>query len=50
VRWPWFRAAFLAVRQEPKDRGELVRRLLKERIEEEKLLQKLPRNLEELIQ
>ncbi len=43
-------AAFQAIRQQPDDRGELVRKLLKERIEEEKLLQKMPRDLEELIQ
>jgi len=33
-------AAFQAVRQDPDDRGDLVRTLLKERIEQEKLLQK----------
>jgi hypothetical protein len=32
------------------DKGELVRALLKERIEMERLLQKMPQDLEELIQ
>lgn len=45
-----FPAVFLAVRQQPEGSGELVRTLLKERIEQEKLLQKMPRDLEELIQ
>ena len=43
-------AAFQAIRQQPDDRGDLVGELLKERIEEEKLLQKMPQDLEELIQ
>jgi CRISPR-associated protein Cas1 len=43
-------AAFQAIRQQPDDRGELVRKFLKERIEEVKLLQKMPQDLEELIQ
>jgi hypothetical protein len=43
-------ASFQAIRQQPDDRGELVRKLLKERIEQEKLLQKMPQDLEELIQ
>jgi CRISP-associated protein Cas1 len=43
-------AAFLAIRRQPGGSGELVRTLLKERIEQEKLLQKMPRDLEELIQ
>ena len=38
-------AAFLAVRQNPKDDGELVRQLLKQRVEEEKLLPRMPRDL-----
>ena len=33
-------AAFLAVRQDPKDDGELVRKLLKQRVEEERILQR----------
>src|ERR1035441_2988444 len=44
-----FPAAFQAVRQDPDDRGDMVRTLLKERIEQEKLLQRIPKNLEELI-
>jgi len=43
-----FPAAFQAMRQKPDDKGELVRTLLKERIEQEKLLQKIPKDLEEL--
>jgi CRISPR-associated protein Cas1 len=43
-------AAFQAIRQDPDDRGELTRQLLKERIEAEKLLQRMPKDLEELIQ
>lgn len=43
-----FRAAFLAMRQNPDDKGELVRSLLKEAIESEKLLQRIPKDLEEL--
>lgn len=43
-------AAFQAVRQNPKDDGELVRKLLKQRIEEERLLQRLPRDLASLFQ
>jgi len=42
-------AAFQAVHQKPDDRGELVRTLLKERIEQERLLQKIPKDLEELV-
>jgi len=38
-------AAFLAIRQNPNDKGELVRTLLKERIEEHRLLQRLPKDL-----
>jgi CRISPR-associated protein Cas1 len=38
-------AAFLAIRQNPNDKGELVRTLLKERIEEYRLLQRLPKDL-----
>jgi CRISP-associated protein Cas1 len=43
-----FPAAFQAIRQKPDDKGELVRTLLKERIEQEKLLKKIPKDLEEL--
>jgi len=45
-----FPAAYQAIRQRPDDKGHLVRTLLKERIEKEKLLQKMPKDLEELIQ
>lgn len=38
-------AAFLAIRQDPKDDGELVRKILKQRIEEEKILQRMPKDL-----
>jgi CRISPR-associated protein Cas1 len=43
-----FPVAFQAIRQKPDDKGELVRTLLKGRIEQEKLLQKIPKDLEEL--
>ena len=43
-------AAFLAVRQDPKDDGELVRKLFKERVEEERLLQRIPKDLAALFQ
>ncbi len=43
-----FPAAFQAMRQKPDDKGELVRSLLKDRIEQEKLLQRIPKELEEL--
>lgn len=39
-------AAFLAIRQKPDDDGELTRKLLKERIEETRLLQRLPKEIE----
>lgn len=45
-----FLAAFQAIRQRPDDRGELVRTFLKERIEQERLLLKMPQDLEALIQ
>lgn len=45
-----FPAAFQAIRQNPGDKGELTRQLLKERIEAEKLLQRMPKDLEALIQ
>lgn len=38
-------AAFLAVRQAPEDSGELVRRLFKQHVEQERVLQRLPRDL-----
>ena len=41
-------AAFMAIRQNPDDDGELVRKLLKQRVEEEKLLQRIPKDLEDL--
>lgn len=43
-------AAFLAVRQNPSDKGDLVRKLLKQRVEEERLLQRMPRDLAALFQ
>jgi CRISPR-associated protein Cas1 len=43
-----FPAAFNAVRQNPDDRGNLVRTLLKGRVEEERVLPRLPKDLEEL--
>jgi len=44
-----FPAAFQAIRQKPDDTGALVRELLKEKIEQEKVLQRMPQELEELI-
>ena len=41
-------AAFLAVRQNPEDDGEVVRKLLKQRVEEERLLRRMPSDLESL--
>lgn len=41
-------AAFMAVRQAPDADGELARKLLKQRVEEERLLQRIPRDLEAL--
>ena len=43
-------AAFLATRQDPKDDGELVRKLFKQRVEEERLLQRMPKDLASLFQ
>ncbi len=43
-------AAFLAVRQDPKDDGSLVRKLLKQRVEEERILQRMPKDLAALFQ
>ena len=44
-----FPAAFQAMKQKPDDDGELVRQFLKEYIEAEKILQRIPRELEEMI-
>lgn len=41
-------AAFLAVQQQPRDDGDLVRKLLKQRIEEERILQRIPKDLARL--
>lgn len=38
-------ASFLAVRQDAGDSGDLVRKLLKQRVEEERILQRMPRDL-----
>lgn len=43
-------AAFEAIRQDPQDDGELARKLLKQRVEEEKLLQRMPKDLEALLE
>jgi hypothetical protein len=43
-----FPAAFQTMRQNPNDRDDFVRALLKERVEQERLLQKIPRDLEGL--
>jgi CRISP-associated protein Cas1 len=43
-------AAFLAARQDPKDDGGLVRKLLKQRVEEERILQRMPKDLAALFQ
>jgi len=43
-----FPAAFQSMRQDPNDKGDLVRTLLKERVEQEKLLQRIPKDMEEL--
>jgi len=45
-----FPAAFMAIHQKPDDDGELTRTLLKQRIEEKRLLQRIPKELEELVQ
>jgi len=41
-------AAFLAVRENPQDTGDLARTLLKQLIEKNQLLQRIPKNLESL--
>ncbi len=43
-------AAFLAVRQDPKDGGRLARKHLKQRVEEERLMQRLPKDLARLFE
>ena len=43
-------AAFLAVRQDPKDDGALARKLLKRCVEEERLLQRMPKDLAALFE
>ena len=43
-------AAFLAVRQDPKDDGELVRKFLKKNVEEQRILQRLPKDLAQLFE
>lgn len=43
-------AAFEAIRQDPQDDGDLARKLLKQRVEEEKLLQRMPKDLEALLE
>lgn len=41
-------AAFLAVRQNPKDEGDLARKFLKQNVEQHRILQRLPRDLARL--
>ena len=43
-------AAFLAVRQNPEDEGDLVRKLLKQLVEQERILQRMPKDLAALFQ
>jgi CRISPR-associated protein Cas1 len=43
-------AAFLAVRQDPKDEGTLARKLLKQHVEEQRLLQRMPKDLATLFE
>ena len=45
-----FPAAFLAVSQDTKSLGRLVRKLLKQRVEEERILQRIPNDLAVLFQ
>jgi CRISPR-associated protein Cas1 len=42
-------AAFQAIRESPLDEGELVRRILKQRIEDERILQRMPKDLATLL-
>jgi CRISP-associated protein Cas1 len=43
-------AAFLSARQDPGDDGELVRAFLKERVEEQRILQRIPKDLAALFE
>lgn len=43
-------AAFLAIRQQPDDDGELTRKLFKQRVEEERILPRIPKDLAALFQ
>jgi CRISPR-associated protein Cas1 len=43
-------AAFLATRQDPTDDGELVRKFLKQHVEQERILQRLPKDLARLFE
>ena len=43
-------AAFLAVRQDPEDDGALARKLLKQHVEEQRLLQRMPKDLAALFE
>lgn len=45
-----FPAAFQAIQHNPEYHGELARAILKEKIEQERLLQRIPKELEELLQ
>jgi hypothetical protein len=42
-------AAFQAIQHDPDNKDELTRTLLKARIEQERLLQRMPKDLEDLI-
>jgi len=42
-------AAFMAIRQKSDDHGDLARKLLKQRVEEERLLQRIPKDLASLL-
>lgn len=43
-------AAFLAISQDPKDDGSLTRKLLKQKVEEERILQRMPKDLARLFE
>lgn len=43
-------AAFLAVRQNPKDDGDLARKLLKQNVEQHRILQRMPKDLARLFE
>ena len=45
-----FPAAFQAIQHDPEDQGEVARAFLKRKIEEERLLQRIPKELEELFE